>query len=256
MTREYYNQCKEPYEFLLLCSEHEQSIGEKIVLAIKQEDITGLEKNLQSIDVQTLNTKIEKFGFIAHVACEIGNMKIIKILTKAGCDFTVSAEDTNSLVSTSLEVACYADNITEDNGNKRIEVMKYLIDEVKISITDRAVHNSLYCQDVKIPRLLLDKGGNPDALGFRGITPLLILINHISIRKKTLEIIKLLLDYGADILKHEEFIGNSLHLAAERGHVEVGTLLIEHAKKNGLLYKLLQPSPTESYCQILCMDKN
>ena len=94
-----------------------------------------------------------------------------------------------------------------------------------------AVHNSLYCEDIAILRLLLDKGGDPDAY-VCDFTPLLVLINQPGVRTKTLEVIKLLLDYKADILKNEGHVGNSLHLAAERGHMEVGRLLIGHAEQN------------------------
>ncbi len=237
-TAEHYRFNKEAYEFLLELSG--QPIEEKIILAIKQGNVVRLEQYLQSVAVQTLNTETEKFGFIAHVACAIGNMQIISILAKTGCNFKAVSEDG----ATSLEEACYGDN-ADLNPDTRIELINYLINIIQVSITSRAVHNSLHCADSSILKLLLDKGANPDVLCSIGFTPLLSLINQTGIWPKTLEIIKLLLEYGADILMHEKYVGNSLHLAAERGHIKVSKLLIDHAIQNGLLDYLLQASPEE-----------
>lgn len=237
---------KEAYEYLLQFVT--TNVVEKIVLAVKHQDLDALTECLNSLkdSGKLLNTEIEEHGLIGHVACGIGNLRIIKLLEKYVCDLSLTSSDN----TTALEEACYGDN-ADLNPDTRIELISYLIDIIQVPITNRIVHNSLYCEDIAIPRLLLDKGGDPDALGVCDFTPLLVLINQPRVRTKTLEVIKLLLDYEADILMNEGHVGNSLHLAAERGHMEVGRLLIGHAEQNGLSDNLLQPSPAECW---VCKD--
>ena len=239
ITAEHYSQNREAYEFLLPLTE--QSVVEKIALAIKQEDIERLEVCLSSIAVEMLNTETEKFGLIAHIACAIGNMKIIEMLRNASCDFSVVSENG----ATALEEACEGDNASEYNSKDRIKLIKYLIDEVGIPITPNAMHNALYCDNLKILKLLLERGGDVNAESL--MSPLLVIINQPGIDKHDIKVIKILLKNGANILQHDEYVGNSLHLAAERGHVKVINILLDYAVENNKLEELLLPSPEKCW---------
>lgn len=74
------------------------------------------------------------------------------------------------------------------------------------------------------------------------MTPLISVINRNSIESKHISILKILLEYGADLLACDKYIGNSLHLAAERGHVNIFDMLGKEAKKKDKFYELLEPS--------------
>jgi ankyrin repeat protein/uncharacterized protein with HEPN domain len=239
ITVEHYTQNREVYEFLLSFSE--QSVMEKMALAIKQEDIERLEVCLSSIDVEMLNIETKKFGLIAHIACAIGNIRIIEMLQKAGCDFSMVSEDG----ATALEEACEGDNANKYNSKDRVELIKYLIDKVKIPITPDTMHNALYCNNLKILKLLLDRGGDVNAESI--MSPLLVIINQPRIDKHDIKVIKILLENGANILQHNGYVGNSLHLAAERGHEKVANILLKYAIENNQLEELLLPSPEKCW---------
>ena len=238
ITAEHYSFQKKAYNFLL--KHTESNIVDKIILAIKHQDLKNLTEYLSSIkdDPDILNTETEKYGLIGHVACSIGNLKTIKLLEKYGCDLSFVSNDG----SNALEEACEPDN-ADLNKKARVTLITYLIDELNINITSKAMHNAIYCADLKIARLLLDKGADPDSVDVA--TPLLWLINQPYIDNKTMKAIKLLLYYGADILLHDKYVGNSLHLAAERGHFKCVNLLLKYALNTGELEQLLQPSPIE-----------
>ncbi len=236
---------REAYTFLSQFTK--TNIGEKIVLAIKHQDLEGLKEHLAHLEnkEEVLNTEPEKDGMIGHVACGIGNLKIIKLLEENRCNLLLPSSDDTTV----LEEACEGDN-ADLNSKDRIPLITHLIKEVGVSITNQAIHNALYCSDIAIPKLLLEFGADSNALGENGYTPLLVLINQPRIKDKTLEVIKLLLKHGADILIHESHVGNSLHLAAERGHLEVARVILHYASEKGLLEQLLEVSPEE--CWVCC----
>lgn len=237
-TAEHYQFHHEAYEFLL--QNTDTSIVEKIILAIKHQDLGKLIHYLNNLEnrAEILNTETKKHELIGHVACATGNLKIINLLEKNCCNLGLISSNS----TTALEEACYGDNADLLNPQDRIALIRKLIEQNKISITDTAIHNSLYCNDLSILELLLNKGGSPNALCSVGFTPLLVIINQPQVTEKDLETLKLLLQHGADILLTEGHVGNALHLASERGHMEVVNLLLEHAKKTNQLEQLLQPS--------------
>ena len=243
---EHYNQCPEVYHFLL--QRTDLPIAEKLIQAIKQEVLEDVQRFLaeivskrRSVTVETLNTETDKYGLIGNIACGVGNREIINLLASTWCDLTLIAEDG----TTALDIACYADNANYLNVEDRLSLITWLIDDVKINITSTAIHNALYCWDLEILRLLLHRGGNLDSVD--GMTPLLSLINQTCTDDHTVEVIELLLEYGANILAVDGYVGNSLHLAAERGHIQVAELLLNHAYRINQLPQLLQPSPEECY---------
>lgn len=251
LTAEYYDYQKEAYDFLLQNTNIEIiEIIEKIRLAIKHQEINILEGYLNNLaDKSILNQPTEEFITIGNIACGIGNLQIIELLEKHGCDLLIKIEDRYS----SLECACDGDN-ADLNPQDRIKLITYLIDQVKLPITSYAIQNALYCDDINILKLLIEKGGDIEAQLLPNFTPLLLLINGTTVRgNNTMEKIKLLLEHNADILACDESVGNALHLAAERGHDQLINILIEHAKNHNMLEQLLQPSPDECW---VCRGEN
>jgi len=239
---EYYYQDREVYRFLL--QHTDLPIAVKLVQAIKQEIIENVHTFLveiaskgQATAVDVLNTEVDKYGLIGNVACGVGNRVIIDLLVENGCDLRLVAEDG----TTALEKACYADNANSLNAEDRVALITWLIDEIKTDITSIAIQNSLHCSNLEILQLLLERGGNVNSV-YAGITPLLLIINQTYVDDHEIEVIELLLRYGANILVLDGYVGNSLHLAAERGHIHVVEVLLNHANDTNQLDQLLQPS--------------
>ena len=161
-------------------------------------------------------------------------MEIITLLSEKGCEFNIESEEYSSPIERACAASCDKFNI-----DQRIQVLNYLINEKSCAITAACLSNSSDC--LEITKYLLDHGANPN-LECGTMTPLISVINRNSIESKHISILKILLEYGADLLACDKYIGNSLHLAAERGHINIFDMLVNEAKKKDKFYELLEPS--------------
>jgi ankyrin repeat protein len=211
------------------------SVEMKILVAVCQQDIQKLMELLEQIkSPEVLNNPINNHGLIVDKACTFGNLQIIEILLNHGC---ASGESL-------LEEACYADyELTLD---QRASLVRYLIDK-KIPISAKAIHNTLYLNDITILNILLDAGGDPNVDNGIGFTPLLSILNQPAIGKNQYNIIELLLAKGANVLQCDKYVGNALHLIAERGHLKAVQIILEHAERNGQLKELLVSSDGQAF---------
>lgn len=239
-------QCSNAYKFFLSLSD-KISLEKRILQAVKNQDIVNLKKYLKLEKAEEcLNKEIDD-ELIFNTACGVGNLEIIHLLFAAGCHANLS----NSEGKTALHDACYADNIKDNETAQRIEVLRYLIEERALDVNalseheDTPLSESIWSRNATIVKYLLDKGASPNLGGFN--SPLLTLINSKNVDEGHLSIIKLLLDCDADLFITDKHVGNCLHLACERGHLNVVQLLLSHAKKTALLDELLKPTPNECW---------
>jgi len=84
------------------------------------------------------------------------------------------------------------------------------------------LHLSAYYGRVSVVRLLLEYGADVEATDSDGCTPL-----HLAAFKGHLSVVKLLLEYGADVDAIDNDGGTPLHLAAANGHKDIVELLLE-----------------------------
>ena len=77
---------------------------------------------------------------------------------------------------------------------------------------------------VDIVRMLLDAGAEPDSCGDHGVTPL-----HTAAMQRHIEVVQLLLNRGADVNRAKKVGGYTpLHGAAIGGHKDIVKLLLKH----------------------------
>ncbi len=206
------------------------SLDMKILVTVCLQNVQGLRELLQiPVAPKILNKEIKHHGLIINKACALGDIKLMEILYQNGA----------ILSETSLEEACYADY--ELTIEQRTNLVSYLISQ-NIFITPIAIHNTLYLNDTIILKMLLSKGANPDADNGIGFTPILSILNQPRISNNQYEVIKVLLANKANILLCDKYVGNALHLAAERGHLKAADIILRHAQENNLLKELLTPS--------------
>ena len=160
-----------------------------------------------------------------HEAVEQGNGEIVKILVAAGAD--VNAE--GSMSRTPLSLAA-------EKG--ATEIMRILLrpgpvadtsedgeDKVAASmpsIGSEALYTAIEKGDVEMVRLLVEAGADVNAAaGFGGNTPL-----HEAVEQGDAEIVKILVAAGADVNAEGYFDRTPLSLAAEEGATEIMQILL------------------------------
>jgi len=236
-----YNPSHDAFTYLNTLLEGKIDLPRKLYMAVLNEDLEKLKNILDPLDneerrniINSYNENLFVHSSIASLSCVTGNLEIIKYLKEKGADLTHSS---------ALENACSSNYYIFKNKKKRYDVIKYLIDEIKTDITFFAFSECFAFGNseisLKLLGLLLNAPqSKPDIENSDGCTPLLYLINC----NLDNEIIKMFLDYNADIFKEENLIGNSLHLAAERNNLEIIKLLMKKAYDSKKLDDLLKPS--------------
>jgi ankyrin repeat protein len=219
------------YNYLAQIFEKEKQENPKMIqlmFAIKQEKMEKFNMLLEKENNEIFKCEHFIHGLVTSYACRIGNIDIIKQLHKINFDFDSSA----------LEDAC-------KNQSIRIETIQYLVKEIRLEITFGAIENSLFTfESYDIIQYLINNGFNIN-LKKSGFTILLYIINFNVVRSKELNDIKYLLENKADVYICDDHVGNSLHLAAERGHTEVIKLLIDHVGETKLFEFLRLQSPVK-----------
>ena len=81
------------------------------------------------------------------------------------------------------------------------------------------LYQSVSCNNIKIAKILLDSGANPNLLEGEGVTPLVA-----AVRKENVEMVKLLLKHGAKVDMKNLFY-KPLKIAKKKGNVEIIKLL-------------------------------
>ena len=113
--------------------------------------------------------------------------------------------------------------------NKHTEVAKLLLtngskvnSEVGLHV-NTPLHFAVRNGDIEIVKMLLDRGADVDAINLYNVTPL-----HIAVESKKVEIVELLLNHGACVNARNCNSSTPLLLAAKEDSEEIVKLLLKH----------------------------
>ena len=174
---------------------------------------------------------------LLHIASEVGNPDMVEFLLKFGVDINAHDDEGN----TALHIAASKSN--ESQGH--INVVKALLNKgAKIDIQNNnqstPILNALLSRNISIIKLLLAYGADCKQIlkiAVKGNYAVLNLLlehgsNHdlwyLGCMLNNEFIIKRLLDAGADKNTQDNFGNSAIHVAAEKGHVDVVRLLLEN----------------------------
>jgi len=179
-----------------------------------------------------------------HYATERGDMKIVELLLEHGANPNALAfadwrkvtplyyaaekgyiEIVRLLVRRGANIGIDKSPLYVATAKGHVHVVEFLLQQVadpSTVVNDLLITASGY-GSTEVVRLLLERGANPNAKDKDGETPL-----HEAAKNGHVDVVKLLLEKGAD-LNARDYMGRTpLHYAAENGHVDVVKLLLEH----------------------------
>lgn len=195
----------------------------KLISAINQGDVKTIKEIVSKID---LNKKTDNNELILNIACQSRSNKrlqIVKILLKNGARPNLADDSGDNAVDCAL-------NHSDDD---LFDLVDFLI-KSGARISKKAIFSAIFCDDEKVVGLLIENGSDINFSNSLG-TPLLHLVNIPAgnFREAEAKILKILIENKADLNVQDEYVGNALHLAAERGNkVAVEILLKAGIDKN------------------------
>lgn len=194
-------------------------------------------------DAEFLNQKIEETNHVMekdkltevitsetalYVACHYGHTEIVKLLLEHGADAKSTARNSWSCLFVAAKKGF-------------TEIVRMLIDHgANVLAKNRndmtALNIAAYGGFIEIAQILLDKDArNIDEGDNMGARPL-----HAAVQKGNLEMLKLLVEYGADINKKTNSDISILYVAAYSGHSAIVEYLTDNKDQHGnLLHPLV-----------------
>jgi ankyrin repeat protein len=158
-----------------------------------------------------------------HIAANAGNIDMLKLLVEKGGD--VNLADPN-ISGTPLQIALYSYADVDDGDT----MIRYLVEEAGADVNARggyfgsALNISFLRGSLDMIKLILDKGADIDWADNFGRRP----IHYASF--KTLDHVQLLLDSGADVTAKNKLGQTPLHIAVVTGRVDIVELILSRTK--------------------------
>lgn len=178
-----------------------------------------------------------------HFACARGNLEIVRhLIETVGLDYKIRDKEGNTPFLTSIEhghlplVQYFVEEIkTSPNESKEgeistlhlaanhnhVEIINYLIgkgaDPERISIYGKPINWSVGAGNLEATETLLSHGASPDGdSSGSSVAPLILAIDH-----KHHALYKLLVSKGANVNTRDPMGYSVLHVAAEKGDLEI-----------------------------------
>jgi ankyrin repeat protein len=158
-----------------------------------------------------------------HIAASAGNIDMLKLLVEKGGD--VNLADPN-ISGTPLQIAFYSHSDVNDKST----MIRYLVEEASADVNTHggyfgsALNVSFLRGSLDMIKLILDKGADVDWADNFGRRP----IHYSSF--KTLDHVQLLLYSGADVTAKNKLGQTPLHIAVVTGRVDVVELILSRTK--------------------------
>ncbi len=205
-------------------------------------------------------TKSNWYGTALHGAAEAGQCESIRILFNGGMDIDFRdgfgrtplhcTSDRRQILAMELLLDLGADpNARDDAGTMLIHdaaqtgderIMRRLLGDVRVDISATTIREmtALHCAaetgHANIVRMLLDVGADIDVRGDGGCTAL-----HLAAGRGREDVVRLLLEAGANVNARTDYpMATARFLAASANHESIQQLLLEHGAEKGVFYYL------------------
>ena len=175
-----------------------------------------------------VNTRRNDHQTPLHLASYSGNVEIVHLLLNNGADPEANAEGEKPLHRVS-----YGECRSKEGGVRVAQLLLKRGADVNIRCNDHQtpLHFAAYFGNVEIVRLLLDHGADPEANaeGRMGEKPLHeVSYGECRSQEGGVRVTQLLLERGADVNTRRNDHQMPLHLASHYGIVEIVRLLLDH----------------------------
>ena len=183
-----------------------------------------------------VNTRRNDHRTPLHVASYYGNIEIVRLLLDHGADPEANAE--GNMGEKPLHKVSYGKYRSPEDGVRIAQLLLEHNADVNTRRNNRQtpLHIASYFGIVEMVRLLLDRGADPeaDADGDMGSKPLHF-VSHGKYRSKEdgVHVAQLLLERGADVNTRRNDHATPLHVASYFGNVEIVRLLLDHGADPG-----------------------
>ncbi|KAJ4005488.1 hypothetical protein NW766_011037 [Fusarium irregulare] len=170
-----------------------------------------------------LAVHVESFGSLMHIACNLGNLKTVKLLRSKGVD--INSNDPG-ISGTPLHALFRRSNDDQDKS----EIFEYLINQPDLIIDQSSAwwgsHLSTACLfcDLSMARTLVAKGVDVNATDKMGRLPI-----HFALYRD-LQYVQLLQENGADLKPTDSMRRCALHFAVVSGRLDVVKHVLKYDK--------------------------
>ena len=178
-----------------------------------------------------VNTRRDDHWTSLHAASYFGNVEIVRLLLDHGADPEASAE--GYMGDKPLHKVSVGEYRSHEDGVRVAQLLLERGADVNTRRNDHQtpLHAASYFGNVEIVRLLLDHGADPEANaeGSMGEKPLhKVSVGEYRSQEDGVRVGQLLLERGADVNTRRNDHQTPLHLASYFGNVEIVRLLLDH----------------------------
>ena len=157
-------------------------------------------------------------------ACETGYPEIVRTLISAKADVNAKSNETGE---TALIAICTVGRAGFVEVNTRLEIARAIVDaNADVSARDKILGATALIRaywNANLTKMLLDSGADKNETNHKGYTPLIIAAENGSV-----EVVKQLLDAGAEVNAYEHNNGETALIAAtDQGKRDIVKMLVE-----------------------------
>ncbi|GFQ90549.1 glyco_hydro_20b domain-containing protein [Trichonephila clavata] len=188
---------------------------------------------------EVLNEICNPVGTLLHLATKLDHVDIVRTILSSGAQANIEnsfGESPFDLVQSQRMTTVYVEELLKCSAKSELDRIRQLISAgVDVNSTDSpeskntALHWAVCFGKPEAVQCLLDLGASPNVMNGQGMTPL-----HDAVKRKNVEIIKLLLAAGADPLFKPslgKYMDKSPMDIAE-GNEEISQLFLEYIPKD------------------------